>query len=80
MLSSNSVLASILIPISLAVTVRHPAMPLLWDVFHGPELPVVDPPHNYTISPTSSILLHGQSTAVLVDAPVNIETSHALAG
>ncbi|KAF7920564.1 uncharacterized protein EAE97_011457 [Botrytis byssoidea] len=59
MLSSNSVLTSILIPISLAVAIRRPATPFLWDVFHAPELPV--------------------STAVLVDAPVNIGTSHALA-
>ncbi|TGO36803.1 hypothetical protein BHYA_0114g00170 [Botrytis hyacinthi] len=79
MLCSKSVLISILIPISLAVAIRHPAKPLLWDVFYAPELPVVDPPHNYTISPTSFTLLHGQSTAVLVDAPVNIETSHTLA-
>ncbi|THV46655.1 hypothetical protein BGAL_0369g00020 [Botrytis galanthina] len=73
----KSVLTSILTPISLAVAIRHPATPLLWDVFHAPELPVVDPPYNYTISPTSFTLPHGQSTAVLVDAPVNVETSHA---
>ncbi|KAK6608065.1 hypothetical protein H4I96_04300 [Botrytis cinerea] len=79
MLSFKSIIALILTPMSLATKVQHLATPLSWDVFHAPELPVVDPPHNYTISPTSFTLLHGQSTAVLVDAPVNIETSHALA-
>ncbi|KAJ8067552.1 hypothetical protein OCU04_004893 [Sclerotinia nivalis] len=53
--------------------------PLSWGVFHAPEVPVFDPPHNYTFSPTSYTVLHGQSTAVLIDAPVNIETSLALA-
>ncbi|TEY45784.1 hypothetical protein BOTCAL_0329g00150 [Botryotinia calthae] len=69
----------ILTPMGLATKIQHLATPLSWDVFHAPELPVVDPPHNYTTSPTSFTLPHGQSTAVLVDAPVSIETSNALA-
>ncbi|KAA8569737.1 hypothetical protein EYC84_001320 [Monilinia fructicola] len=76
---SKPLLTLILAHLSLAIETQHPSTPISWDVFHAPELPVVDPPHNYTISPTSYTLLHGQSTAVLVDAPVNIETSFALA-
>ncbi|TGO48430.1 hypothetical protein BCON_0240g00090 [Botryotinia convoluta] len=79
MFSSKSVLTFIFTPMSLANAIQHPSTPLSWDVFHAPKLPVIDPPHNYAISPTSFTLLHGQSTAVLVDTPVNIETSYALA-
>ncbi|KAI9647881.1 hypothetical protein NHQ30_004269 [Ciborinia camelliae] len=79
MMLSKSLLTFLLAPLSVATTLHYSSAPLSWDVFHAPELPVVDPPHNYTISPTSFTLLHGQSTAVLIDAPVNIETSFALA-
>ncbi|RAL61444.1 hypothetical protein DID88_009373 [Monilinia fructigena] len=76
---SRPLLTLFLAHLTPAIKIRHPSTPISWDVFHAPELSVVDPPHNYTISPTSYTLLHGQSTAVLVDAPVNIEISITLA-
>ncbi|KAF7861395.1 hypothetical protein EAF04_007960 [Stromatinia cepivora] len=79
MMFSKSLLIFALAPLSLATTIQHPSSPLSWDVFHAPEVPVFDLPHNYTFLPTSYTLLHGQLTAVLIDAPVNIETTLALA-
>jgi hypothetical protein len=58
-------------------------MPLNWDVFVTPGIPVVTsdlPPgtQQRMWSPTSATLIYGQRDAVLVDALLTVEQAHAL--
>ena len=64
---------------SLAVAANPHPPPLQWSVFLNPSVPVVNPPKNYTWSPTAFTLIHGPSTALLVDAPITLASSNSLA-
>lgn len=72
-----------LLPIFAAHIFAHrpyqPHQPLQYSVFINPPVPVVSPPQNYPWSPTAFTLIHGPSTAILVDAPITINSSNALA-
>ena len=57
----------------------HNSLQLQWDVFLNPPVPAVNTPNNYSWSPTAFTLIHGPSTAILVDAPITIASSNALA-
>jgi glyoxylase-like metal-dependent hydrolase (beta-lactamase superfamily II) len=70
---------SFLASLSLAETLQHYPSTLHWDVYNAAPAPVYDPPNNYTLSPTTYTLIHGDHSAVLVDAPVNIQTATDLA-
>jgi hypothetical protein len=63
--------------------VAHRDIPLNWDVFVTPGIPVVisDLPPGMTQrmwSPISATLIHGQRDAVLVDVLLTVEQAHAL--
>jgi glyoxylase-like metal-dependent hydrolase (beta-lactamase superfamily II) len=56
-----------------------PLSPLNWDVYLAPAIPVYSPGNNFTWSQTAFTLIHGASTAVLVDAPITASSTNALA-
>jgi glyoxylase-like metal-dependent hydrolase (beta-lactamase superfamily II) len=64
---------------SLTLATHPPSSPLQWSVFLNPPVPVVNPPQNYTWSPTAFTLIHGPFTALLVDAPITLASANALA-
>src|SRR5258706_8869749 len=58
-------------------------MSLTWEVFLAPSIPAIAPdlPPGETARPwppISSTLISGERDAVLVDAPITVEQSHAL--
>jgi len=65
--------------LSLGSSFEYALSPLSWDVFLAPPVPVFDPPHNFSFSPTAFTLIHGARSAILVDAPLNIATTNNLA-
>ena len=74
-------LSSFLLVPSLAIFAfaqDHHKAPLRWDVFLNPPVPAVNPPQNYPWSPTAFTLIHGPETAILVDAPITIESTNLL--
>ncbi len=56
-----------------------PLAPLNWDVYLAPAFPVYDPPNNFTWSQTAFTLIHGDSSAILVDAPLTTNITNLLA-
>ncbi|KAH8822049.1 beta-lactamase-like protein [Xylogone sp. PMI_703] len=53
--------------------------PLQWDVYLNPPVPVNNPSGNLSWPPTAFTLIYGPRTAVIVDAPITIASSNALA-
>lgn len=63
----------------IASTSPTPSSPLHWDVYLAPAVHVNTTTGNYSFSQTAFTLIHGASSAILIDAPTTIASSHLLA-
>lgn len=72
-------LSLVLLLLQTASTSQTPSSPLNWDVYLAPAVHVNTTTGNYSFSQTAFTLIHGASTAILVDAPTTIASTNLLA-